>query len=131
MTDLSPLTIVSVLLGSALGGMARFAVSEWVARSLRETFPWGTLLVNVTGALTLGMLLGGVFSEPAAQYAGTYAFGVLGFLGSYTTVSSFALQSLFLVQQRRGGAAFGYAVLSMAGCLTAVAVGFRLGGLLG
>ena len=49
---------VSVALGSALGGMARYFVSGFVARRVGETFPWGTLLVNVSGAFLIGHRLG-------------------------------------------------------------------------
>ncbi len=79
-----------VLLGGFFGGIARFFVSGLVARRIGETFPWGTLVVNVSGALVIGALAGlarsqgGVF---AGEMFRDLAF--VGFLGGYTTVSSF------------------------------------------
>lgn len=111
-------TAIWVLVGSAAGGAARYAVSEWIARRLEEQFPWGTLVVNLSGAAAIGLWLG------AAPSGGVgYTVFVLGFLGSYTTVSTFALQSLFLSQEQRWGAVFSYVALSALGCLTAAGAG--------
>lgn len=110
-----------VLLGSGLGGAARFALSEWVARGLQETFPWGTFCVNVTGALAIGLWFG---TGPSGGTA--HALVVLGFLGSYTTVSSFALQSLLLAEESRWPAAGAYVVASAAACMLAAAIGFAI-----
>lgn len=78
-----------VALGSAFGGVARFFVSGLVARTFGETFPWGTMVVNVSGAFALGALsalaeMHVLFTAPEA-----WPLAVTGFLGSYTTVSSF------------------------------------------
>lgn len=114
--------VIWVLLGSALGGAARYMVSETVARSLKERFPWGTFLVNVSGALLIGFWFGAGAGHPVL-HSGL----VLGFLGSYTTVSSFALQSLLLVREDRWPAAAVYVLGSSLTCLLAAAVGFAAG----
>ena len=119
--------LISVILGSALGGTARYFLSGIVARRVGETFPWGTLTVNVSGAFLIG-----VFAALARDNASLLAlpnpwlFAVTGFLGCYTTVSSFSLQTLALARDGEGGRAIGYVAISVALSLGAVAVGFAL-----
>ncbi|MCC5887504.1 MAG: CrcB family protein [Gammaproteobacteria bacterium] len=114
--------VLWVLLGSAFGGAARYLISETVARGLQERFPWGTLVVNVSGAVIIGAWFGAGVGNPVLQ-----AGFVLGFLGSYTTVSSFALQSLLLFREGRWHAAAGYALMSSLACLLGAAVGYAAG----
>ncbi len=111
-----------VALGGALGGAARFAVSGLVARTIGETFPWGTMTVNVTGSLALGALAArtGPFEPTLWQLA------AVGFLGSYTTVSSVSLQTLTLARNGEIARAAGSVALSVALCLGAAAAGFAL-----
>jgi CrcB protein len=115
-----------VVLGSALGGPARYFVSGLVARRVGERFPWGTMVVNASGAFLMGVLgaaagVDGLLPLPAAwQLAAT------GFLGSYTTVSSFSLQTLMLARDGEILRAGGNAVLSLCLCLAAVAIGYEL-----
>jgi len=85
-------------LGSALGGMARFFCSGVMARLIGETFPWGTLFVNVVGSLLIGFFAtvtapdGRLFVDQT-----TRQFVMLGFMGGFTTFSSFSLQTLNLM----------------------------------
>jgi CrcB protein len=122
--------LISVAIGSALGGIARYFVSGVVARRLGETFPWGTLCVNVSGAFLIG-----IFAALAADNSSIFAspdpslFAVTGFLGCYTTVSSFSLQTLSLARDGESGRAMGYSVLSVALSLAAVVCGLALPGL--
>lgn len=86
--------------GGGLGGLARFWVSGVVARRFGETFPWGTLTVNASGAAAIGVLaalLVGPGGQPGTA-SPLWAGLVTGVLGSYTTVSSFSLQTLALVR---------------------------------
>jgi fluoride exporter len=119
--------LVSVILGSALGGMARYFVSGFVARRVGETFPWGTLIINVSGALAIG-IFGALAANPASIFASSdpWLFAVTGFLGCYTTVSSFSLQTLTLARNGEGGPAASYVALSVVSCLAAAALGFEL-----
>ena len=123
--------LLSVLLGSALGGMARYFVSGFVARRVGETFPWGTLFINVSGAFLIG-IFGALARDDASVFASPdpWLFAVTGFLGAYTTVSSFSLQTLALARDGEGGRAAGYAVVSVALSLAAAALGFALVGAL-
>ncbi|GAB4167523.1 MAG: fluoride efflux transporter CrcB [Thalassobaculales bacterium] len=120
-----------VALGSALGGAARFLVSGWIARKVGETFPWGTMAVNVTGAMAIGAMamladLGKLGALAATGWPDAWPAIVVGFLGSYTTVSSFSLQTLALARDGDWVRAGGNVALSLALCLGAVAVGYRL-----
>jgi CrcB protein len=123
--------LISVVLGSVLGGVARYFISGVVARRVGETFPWGTLFINVSGAFLIG-----IFAALAENSASVFAspdlwlFVVTGFLGCYTTVSSFSLQTLALQRDGERGRAASYVVASVALCLGAVALGFTLVGLL-
>src|SRR5215472_10981319 len=123
--------LVSVALGSVLGAMARYFVSGFVARRVGETFPWGTLIINVSGAFAIG-LFGGLAEENASIFASPdpWLFAVTGFLGAYTTVSSFSLQTLTLARDGESGRAIGYVALSVGLCLGSVALGFFAGQLL-
>ncbi|RWD63918.1 MAG: fluoride efflux transporter CrcB [Mesorhizobium sp.] len=114
-----------VLIGGFFGGICRFFLSGLVGRSVGETFPWGTLAVNVSGALAIGALagaarsVGGIFSAELVR-----DLIVVGLFGGYTTVSSFCLQTLNLaLDGERRLAAFN-AVASAALCVLAVALGF-------
>jgi CrcB protein len=119
--------LICVVLGSALGGIARYFLSGLVARSVGETFPWGTLSVNVSGAFLIG-----VFAAFARDHASLLAspnpwlFAVTGFLGCYTTVSSFSLQTLALARDGESSRAVGYVAISVVLSLGAVAAGFAL-----
>lgn len=112
-----------VAAGSACGGIARFFVSGVVARAVGETFPWGTMVVNATGSCAIGVLA--VLAEHNAlpSGAGAWPFAVTGFLGSYTTVSSFSLQTLALAREGEWGRAGGNVLLSLLLCLSAAGLG--------
>lgn len=116
-----------VILGSALGGVARHWLSGLVGRRFGETFPWGTMAVNVSGAFAIGMLASAALAGEgwlATQSASR--FSIIGFLGSYTTVSSFSLQTLALAQDGELRRAAGNVVASLALCLSAAALGIAV-----
>ena len=123
--------LISVALGSVLGAIARYLISGFVARRVGETFPWGTLFINVSGAFLIGTF--GRLAESSASILASpdpWLFAVTGFLGCYTTVSSFSLQTLTLARDGERGRALGYVALSVGLCLGAVTLGFALAGLL-
>lgn len=113
-------------LGSALGGMGRFWLSGWVAQRF-ETFPMGTLVVNVTGSFLIGFLAAVTGTEgrwlmsPAAR-----EFLLIGVLGGYTTFSSFSWQTLELVREGEWLFAAWNVAGSVVLCLGAVWVGHIL-----
>jgi CrcB protein len=116
-----------VALGSALGGIARYWCSGVAARLFGETFPWGTLLVNVTGSFVIGFFA--TLTGPDGRiFAGSTMrqFVMLGLLGGFTTFSSFSLQTLNLVQDSEWVQAGGNIVGSVVLCLLAVWLGHLL-----
>jgi fluoride exporter len=87
-----------IAIGSALGGVARYWCSGVAARLIGETFPWGTLIVNVVGSLIIGFFA--TLTGPDGRLfvgALTRQFVMLGFCGGYTTFSSFSVQTLTLI----------------------------------
>ncbi|TYO64233.1 fluoride efflux transporter CrcB [Bradyrhizobium hipponense] len=119
--------VTAIVIGSMLGGCTRYFVSGAIARRLGETFPWGTMTINVTGAFLIG-IFGALATHPASIFAapGPWLFAVTGFLGCYTTVSSFSLQTLTLARNGEKRAALGNIVASVGLCLFAVSCGFLL-----
>lgn len=124
--------LLGLMLGCALGGMARVYVANVVGRAMPSQFPWNTLVVNTSGALLLGLLAGYLLSgvEVLSEHAAWQALGI-GLLGSYTTVSSFSLQTLTLLRTGHSRAALANVGLSVGLCLPAVAIGLLAGNRLG
>ncbi|TIS53712.1 fluoride efflux transporter CrcB [Mesorhizobium sp.] len=116
-----------VVLGSAIGGPARYFISGLIGRHIGETFPWGTVAVNVSGAFVIGLLAASAAVGAMSPMPAAWQFAVTGFLGSYTTVSSFSLQTLALVRDGQFLSASGNVVLSLLLCLSAVALGYAAG----
>ena len=121
--------LLAVAAGGALGGMARAAVSGAVARGLGERFPWGTLTVNLTGSFLIGLLAGAM--SGGAEAATLWALLATGLLGSYTTVSSFSLQTLALMQAGDWPRAGANVAVSLGGCIGAAAAGWQAARALG
>lgn len=116
--------LLAVTLGGAVGGVARFWVSRFVARWLRERFPWGTLVVNVTGSGLIGAAAALALSGDGSALArpSVWALLVIGVLGSYTTVSSFSWQTIELLHAGEPGRALANVAASVSLCLGATAV---------
>jgi CrcB protein len=119
--------LISVVIGSIAGGIARYFVSGVVARRFGETFPWGTMTVNVTGAFLIGIFGALAINNDSLLAApNPWLFAVTGFLGCYTTVSSFSLQTLNLARDGQTRRAATNVLFSVVLCLGAVASGFAL-----
>jgi len=121
---------VSVLVWVAVGGLgglgalARFLLDGTVASRARHGFPTGTLAVNVSGAFALGLLAGIALEGDAYLLAGTAA------LGSYTTFSTWMLETHRLGEEGETAALLANVVLSLAIGLGAAALGRTIGGAL-
>lgn len=119
---------ISIALGSALGGVSRYWLSGVVARAFGETFPWGTLLVNVSGSLVIGFVAALTMPDGRFFIGSTTRLAVMaGFLGGYTTFSSFSLQTLALMQDGEWAYAGANIALSVIACLVAVWAGYAFG----
>lgn len=116
-----------IALGSGLGGAARFALSGFVAHHWGETFPWGTILVNVLGSFLIGFFA--TLTEPGGRlFVGSNGrqFFMPGLMGGFTTFSSFSLQTLTLARNGEWLGASANAVGSLVLCLLAVWLGHIL-----
>jgi CrcB protein len=117
-----------VAIGGALGSVARFWFSGMVARQFGEVFPWGTVLVNISGSFLIGLLA--ALAEPGGRRLigpTGQQFFMYGICGGYTTFSSFSLQTLNLLRDREWLYAGGNVVLSLVLCMVAVWLGYLLG----
>jgi fluoride exporter len=123
------LSYIWVAIGGALGTTARFWLSGLVASSVGETFPWGTLVINVTGSFVIGFF-GALTGPDGRWFVGSTArqFVMIGMCGGYTTFSSFSLQTLNLVNDGEWARAAANIGLSVLLCMIAVWVGVLLAG---
>jgi CrcB protein len=120
-----------VALGGAIGTVARYWLSGAVAQLVGETFPWGTLLINVTGSFVIGFFA--AFTGPDGRvFVGATGrqFVMTGICGGYTTFSAFSLQTLNLLNDGKYAYAAGYIVASVVLCLLAVWIGAVLASML-
>lgn len=90
--------VLWVALGGAVGSVARFGVSHRLTQAFGAAFPYGTLTVNIVGSLLMGLLMGWLLREPERVQNTLYALLGIGFLGGFTTFSSFALDVVKLLQ---------------------------------
>ena len=119
------MTYFWVMLGSALGGAARYFVSGFAAERIGETFPFGTLIVNVSGSFVIGFFA--ALTAPEGRFfvsSDTRQFVMAGLCGGYTTFSSFSLQTFNLARGGERALAGANIVLSVVLCLLAVRLGY-------
>ncbi len=90
---------VLIGIGGLLGANARYLVSVWAARRIGAYFPYGTLIVNLSGSLLLGFLATTIVGQVVYEREVRLLVSV-GFLGAYTTFSTFAFESVCLVRRR-------------------------------
>ncbi|MCC4248154.1 MULTISPECIES: fluoride efflux transporter FluC [Microbacterium] len=121
---MTPLVFVAVVAAGGVGAALRFAFDTVVRAWTGERYPWGILVVNLTGAFVLGLLTPLVVDEAWRWIVGT------GLLGGYTTFSAVAVTTALLAEEGRTRAATSYAVASFVGSVLAAALGLALGRLL-
>lgn len=118
--------LAAVAVGSAAGGVARHLLTEAVVRLAGQGFPWGTLLVNVSGSLAIGVLTAlAAAAMPAWPVVWRHA-AVTGVLGGFTTFSTFSVQTITLLQQGQWLAAAFNVALSVGLGLAACWAGFAM-----
>jgi CrcB protein len=119
-------------LGGALGSMLRFGIGSFIDTSVQKAgqiFPWGTIIVNITGCFLIGFVFtistaeGRLFLSPL-----TRNFITIGILGGYTTFSSFSWQTLSLAQSGQWFGAAANLLLSVVLCLVGVWLGALVAG---
>ncbi len=116
-----------VMVGGALGSVARYWLSTVVADWTGPRFPWGTLLINVLGSFVIGWF--GALSAEGGRIIGSHearALVMVGICGGFTTFSSFSLQTLALIEEGQLGWAGFYIAGSVMLCLLSVWAGTEL-----
>jgi CrcB protein len=122
---LRPKILLAIAVGGALGGAARYLI-EQALPTARDAFPWATFAINVSGSLALAVLLVFVLEIwPPTRYVRPFA--AIGFLGAYTTFSTWMVETTELVAHSRPGLAVGYLGGSLVAGLAAVSLGLVLG----
>ena len=113
-----------VALGSAFGGVARYAFGLLASRLWGDSFPWGTIAINITGSFIIGFF--GALTAPDGPLPANpnlRIFVMVGICGGFTTFSSFSLQTLSLARDGSWLPAMGNVLLSVTLCLLAVTAG--------
>lgn len=118
------MTVWLVMLGGFIGALFRFYISRLVNSRFGSKFPAGTFFVNLTGSFLLGFLIG--FQTPPSVYA---SFGI-GFLGSFTTYSTFMNESVFMKEGQRTREAGLYVIFSLFFGFLFASTGLIIGGFL-
>jgi fluoride exporter len=117
--------VLWIAIGGSAGALARFFVATAVSERLGVLFPYGTFLINVTGCFLLGFLAGGI--EAQVIPAGVRPALAIGFLGAYTTFSTFGLETLALLEEGSVLLAVVYVAASVLIGVGAVALGLWTG----
>ena len=117
--------VLAVAAGGALGASARYLMGVAIGRWIGHGFPWGTLTVNVLGALAIGLLIG-IFTLVWSPGRTMQAFLTVGFLGGLTTFSTFSLDVVTLAERGQYMPAALYIVASVVVCVACVFAGMAL-----
>lgn len=113
-----------VFIGGGLGAVSRFILTTFLAGKLGN-FPLGTMVANFFGCFFMGLLVGVL----AGRFESVRLFVAVGFLGGFTTFSSFSAETLVLIQNGQFFAASANVLVSVAAGLLACALGFKIGGI--
>ena len=115
-----------IALGASLGANARYLVGMLVAAQMGTEFPWGTLIINVTGSLVIGFFLT-LISEQLTVNPLWRLFFATGFLGGYTTFSTFSFECIDLLREGAVLEAAAYVAASVVGGIAAAFIGIVAG----
>ncbi len=115
----------AIAVGAAAGGVSRFYLSLAVQQRTGLAFPWGTLLINVTGSLLLGFLIRYALATPLMSVEVRMMLTV-GFCGGYTTFSSYSYETAVLIEEGQFARAATYSIVSVILALLGTFCGFLL-----
>lgn len=117
--------VLWISIGAVLGANARYFLSRWAARALSPTFPYGTLIINITGSFVIALFLVWT-SERAIVDPRWRMLVVIGFCGAYTTFSSYAFETMYYFQQGHWTLFATNILLNNVLCLAAILAGAAL-----
>lgn len=110
--DVNVSFILAVAVGGALGSVARYLVGIGAGKLFGTDFPWGTLIINITGSFLMGVLAG-LFATRWNLPQAARIFLTVGICGGYTTFSTFSLDSFYLIERGELAATAAYMVGSV------------------
>jgi len=116
--------LLLAMVGGAVGSGARFLFGKWALAALGPNYPWGTLGVNLIGGFLMGVLVGMLARSGGSEQA-RVLLGV-GVLGGFTTFSAFSLDAMNMIERGGWAMAVGYALVSVIGAISALAVGLAI-----
>lgn len=122
--------ILAVALGGAIGSVARYLVGIGSGRLFGMTFPWGTLIINVTGSFLIGTFVG-LFATKWDLPQAARVFLTVGICGGYTTFSTFSLDVFYLIERGEMAASAAYMIASVVLSVTALVAAIHLTRVLG
>lgn len=120
-----PALLLGIAAGGVVGSLGRYAVGLALPHPA-GSFPWSTLVVNLTGALAMGLLVAYLLGRPGSHRLARPVVGV-GLLGGWTTFSAFAIEVVTLLETGHGGEAAAYMLASFLGGVLAVTLGSTVG----
>jgi CrcB protein len=109
---MTPQLVVAVAAGGAIGSVARYLVAIGVGRAFGASFPWGTLIINITGSAFIGAFIS-LFATRWNLPEAARAFLTVGLCGGYTTFSTFSLEAFYLIERGQTLAATAYMIGSV------------------
>ena len=118
------MSVLVVGVGGAFGAIARYLATDWVRAMAGDAFPWGTLAVNVAGSFALGFLM--VWLQASVPSSQMRQLVAIGFLGSFTTFSTFSYEAVALLQTGSWGRAAWYSLGSVALGIVGILLGIAL-----
>jgi fluoride exporter len=118
-------TFWAIAIGAAIGGVSRYYLASAIQQRVGATFPWGTLLINVTGSLLLGFIIRYALASPAVSVE-MRALLTTGFCGGYTTFSTYSYETATLMEEGQYERAVVYSLGSVLLALAATFAGFIL-----
>ena len=120
------MSLLLIAVGGAAGAVSRYAIDRWITTAIGAAFPWGTFVVNMSGAFVLGLLFALAIEQDLLS-ADIRLPMMVGFIGAYTTFSTLMLESWLLIE----GQATGLAILNILGSIVvgglALVAGLALG----
>ena len=119
------LPIIAISTGGALGACSRYAVNQFAGEHWSHPFPIATLAINLTGSFVLALFLT-VIATRNGRFTILRLFVATGFLGAYTTFSTFSVETAHLLRDDKWTIAFLYVSISLIGGMAAAFVGYRL-----
>ncbi|WP_041580327.1 fluoride efflux transporter CrcB [Bacillus sp. 1NLA3E] len=117
------MNVILVMFGGFLGAISRFLLGNWSFLHSTYGFPTGTLIINLVGSLLLGWLV----ANYRDQYPRIFLFFGTGFIGSFTTFSTFSVETLNLLEKGKLGLALGYGFISLVAGICFALIGYKLG----